>query len=152
MIRSILILISVICSNGDDHDFKLAHYELSRNDDEIELHVTIDRFDFLQAVALCSQNKELSACMSEYLKMHFRLSFNGMEKEYEYLGHEITADFVEIDFTFGSFPQKIEEIDVFNDVLLEQYKEQENIVVSRFHDRKRSFRLNKGRIETTIKY
>ncbi len=152
MIKTFLIVLSVCSFNVDEHDFKLAHYELTRSNNEIKLHVRIDRFDLLRAVASCSQNLELSQCMSEYLKRHFSLSFNGVKKEYTYITHEISEDFIDIDYTLGEFSQEVKEIGVYNDVLLEQSEDQENIVISRFHDRKRSFRLNKGRFETTIKY
>ena len=152
MIKTLLILLSFVSPRTDEHEFRLAHYELSRVDNEIKLHVRIDRFDFLRAVSSCSESQELNICMSSYLKNHFSLSFNGSKKEYEYINHEISDEFIDLEFTLGEFSDVVKEIKVYNDVLLEQDEEQENIIVSRFHNRKRSFRLNKGRFETTIKY
>ncbi len=152
MIKTLFIVLSLVSAKIEKHDFKLAHYELSRNNDELRLHIRVDRFDFLKAVSMCSQNQELSNCMSNYLRRHFSLTFNGVKKEYKYVTHEIDKDFIELDYTLGLFTQEVKEINVYNDVLLEQDEDQENIIVSRFHDRKRSFRLNKTRFETTIKY
>lgn len=151
MIKLLLFLSSFV-SLADDHDFKLAHYQLSQTESGVDLFIRIDRFDLLSAVATCSQEDELAKCMSDYLKKHFYLSLNGVKMDYTYLNHEIKEDFVELNYSLGTIDQEVTEIKVYNDVLLEFYEGQENIIVSLFHDRKRSFRLNKGRFETTIKY
>ncbi|MEP1093525.1 MAG: DUF6702 family protein [Cyclobacteriaceae bacterium] len=147
-----LLILSGLLSINDSHDFKLAHYQLSKTENKIELFIRLDRFDLLSAVSVCSQKEELATCMTSYLQQHFSLSLNGVKADFEYRSHEIKKDFIEMNYSLGEFDKEVKEIRVYNDVLLELYDGQENIIVSLLHGRKRSFRLNKGRFETTIKY
>ena len=139
-----------IFSVSIDHDFKIAHYRLSESEGEIQLSIRIDRYDFLNAIGTCSE--ESSKCYSNYFQKHLSFKFNGKEMPYTYLSHEIKRDFIELEYMMGYYDGNVEEIYVFNDVLLEKYLDQDNIVISTFHDKRRSFRLNKGRLETTISY
>jgi len=148
----LLFILSGLLSINESHDFKLAHYELSKTESELELFIKLDRFDLLNAVSDCNQEEELASCMTSYLQKHFSLSLNGVKTDYEYQSHEIKEDFIELKYSLGKFDQEVKEIRVYNDVLLELYEGQENIIVSLLHGRKRSFRLNKGRFETAIKY
>ena len=52
----------------------------------------------------------------------------------------------------GINPEGVNSIKVFNDILLEQWSYQENIMFFLLNDKQRSFRLNKNRIRTQVDY
>lgn len=137
------------------HEFKIGHYEIRPNDDNMTLFVRLDRYDLLQVVqsqVSCIDSDMFDVCITEYLSNHLKLSFDGQEACFNYQSHEIKEEFIEIYFQIALSPNGVQEIKVFNDALLEQWEKQENIVYSMLNGKRRSFRLNRNRINTVISY
>ncbi|NQZ75339.1 MAG: hypothetical protein HRT61_04400 [Ekhidna sp.] len=150
-----LLLVISLFSNELFHEFKIGRYEIRENQDDITLFVKLDRNDFLEAIKKqngCSDSEDSERCMTEYLIDHFKLNFDGSDACFAYQGHELKDEFVEMTFQVGIAPQNIEEIKVFNNMLLEQYPKQENIVFFMLNDNERSFRLNWDRVATVVVY
>ena len=150
----IFILVSVF-SRDLFHEFKIGRYEIRSNEEDITLLIQLDRYDFLQAVYAqsgCNNPGKTDICMTEYITNHFKLNFDGVDARYEYRKHTFREEFIEMTFRIGINPNKVESIQVFNNMLIEQWDYQENVVYFMLHDKRRSFRLNKDRIKTTVVY
>jgi len=140
---------------GDLHEFKIGRYEIRPNEKDISLFIALDRNDFAEAVQKqsgCTDDEALALCMTDYILEHFRLNFDGVDACFEYQDHTIKRDLIEMNFRIGINPQGVKSIEVFNDILLEQWSYQENILFVMLNDKKRSFRLNKDRIKTRVVY
>ena len=61
-------------------------------------------------------------------------------------------DMIQLKFELHHDLQWIKTIGVYNDILIEEKSDQENIVSVILNEKKRSFRMNKDRIRTVIKY
>lgn len=154
--RIILLFLSILFAwETSAHEFKFGHFELRPNEEDITLFVRLDRYDILEAMKTqsgCNGYSNLDVCITEYVNEHFKLNFDGEDACFEYTQHKIKEEFIEVFFRIGINPVGVKSISVFNDVLLQQYAKQENIVSTLLNDKRRSFRLNKDRIKTVIEY
>ncbi|MEM7296961.1 MAG: DUF6702 family protein [Bacteroidota bacterium] len=151
----LLFIVFLSIQETSAHEFKIGHFEIRPNGENITLFVRLDRYDVLEVTKTqsgCTDYNNLDVCLTEYLVEHFKLNFDGVEACFEYKQHEIKKEFIEVLFRIGVSPEGVKNISVFNDVLLQQYSRQENIVYSLLNDKRRSFRLNRNRIETVIAY
>ena len=153
--KNIIIILASFFSIDDFHEFKIGRYEVRPNQDDITLFIALDRHDFTEVVQKqsgCSDSEAFATCMTEYIVDHFKLNFDGVEACMEYQNHTVKKELIEMTFRIGINPEEVNSIKVFNDILLEQWSYQENIMFFLLNDKQRSFRLNKNRIRTQVDY
>ncbi len=79
-----------------------------------------------------------NALIHEYLKEKFKISINKKSQNIEFLAKELEGD-VLIFYTKIAVSKKINTFEVFNSLLTEVYKEQQNIVHTNINGNKNSF-------------
>lgn len=136
------------------HDLQISFFEVSSTDaGEVSLFVRLDKEDILKELyERCEAPGKVNQCLADYLNHHFRLSFDGTKTTFRVIEVNHTKEFVEVSLISSQIINPFSKIEVFNDVLIEKKEDQENIVRFKFHNKLRSFRMNKDRIETTITY
>lgn len=150
--KAFVLILSTFFST-EFHDFRLGKFELRPETESITLFVRLDRLNTLNAIkSNCDDYNKLDQCFTDYIKGHFALAFNGEDAEIKHREHVFNEDFIELYFDIAVSPSDVNRIDVYNDVFLELFEDQENIVYSMLHEKRRSFRMNKSRIRTTITY
>lgn len=119
------------------------------DDLELTLRTAFDKptFDVMR-----SDSKDaLDEMMDKYLQLHFRITLDGATKTLNYLGHELDGDafvfFVEV---ANVKPWKT--IEVMNDVIMETYDDQSNIVHVYLGENVKSARLTPRRPATRLTF
>ena len=139
--------------SAEFHDFKFGKFELRPESNSITLFIRLDRLNTLNAIkSNCYDYNKLDQCFTDYIKGHFALAFNGEDVDIEHREYIFNDDFIELYFDIAVRPTGVNKIDIYNDVFLELDEEQENIVFIMLHDKRRSFRMNKNRIRTSVVY
>lgn len=122
-------------------------HRIFRDDLELEIQRLYDReFDdegdrYLLADTL----------FNAYLKEHFQVAVNGHRLDFTFIGHELDFDvvwmYVEMDLN-----EPMEEIAVKNEILLDTYDDQTNLVHVDFNGETRSMLLNGKKNNALIQY
>lgn len=126
---------------GFKHDFHLSKclIEYSTPDQavQVSLQLFIDdveealRLEGHDKLALCTPKEAADAetYFEEYLNKHFIITVNGEQRDYNYLGKEISEDLLSLwcYLEIEGIPQ-ISSLGVTNNILMETFDDQQNIV------------------------
>ncbi len=136
------------------HEWKISNYEIKPVDDGVQLFIRFDRKDILNALQQeCENYNNLSGCFEGYIKEHVILSFDESLAEFVLVEQVFKERFIELKLLDTSIKKKqFRKIDVSVNSLLEVDEDQENIIHFFFGEKKRSFRLNRNRLKTTVAY
>lgn len=149
-----------------DHEFHVSKcmIEYSAPDQalQISMHIFIDdleealRRGGADKLFICTEKEAPTAeqYMLEYLHEHFKLAVNGQSYEYVFIGKEVSEDLQAVwcylEITGLS---SIESLTVTNDILLEAFEDQKNILNINGPNKKRGFLLfQKGKSTDTVKF
>lgn len=78
--------------------------------------------------------------LEDYLLKHFEISSGGKELKYEYLGHEVELPVIYL-YVQSSNVKKVNDISIFNDIIMETYDDQANLVHVKVGDKVKSLKL-----------
>ncbi|MEZ2415931.1 DUF6702 family protein [Muriicola sp. E247] len=109
----------------------------------------LERYDVQTFLATSKEVKETDGIVERYLMAKFVVRINGSKVEYKYLGKKTDSDlmilFLEIP---GISLDKLKSIEIQNELLMDVFEEQKNILHFKIGDRKKSYVLiresNKG--------
>lgn len=89
--------------------------------------------------------------LEDYLRKHFKLQVNGKKKEYNYLGHEIELPVM---YLYIEAPKvnKVRDIEIFNDMIMNAYDDQTNIIHVEVSGKLRSMRLDSDRKKDRLEF
>ena len=90
---------------------------------QIRLEQSAPDMDILQP----GQGKTSDQLFEPYLKKHLNFKVNGKEKSFSYLGHEVESGAV-VSYLLINNVKKLESLEVKNDILLDVYDDQVNLV------------------------
>lgn len=138
------------------HDFHVSHttfhYNESTNSIEITSKVSIEDLEkSLESINSTklnlgnkNENKSANFFIKNYFSNHLKITINGDDLSYKWVGKEISNDLHDIYLFFEILNLKsatdIESIKIENSILLERSKKQSNIVLIELGDKK--FNLN----------
>jgi len=126
---------------GFKHDYHLSKCLIEYNSSDQAVQVSLQVFiDDLEEALRREGHDKLSLCtpkeapdaegyFKEYLNKHFILTVNGEQRAYNYLGKEVSEDllslwcYLEIEGI-----DQIQDLGVTNDILMETFDDQQNIV------------------------
>ncbi len=153
-----IALISILylpgCNSTVDHDFHLSKCDIDYSREESSLQVSISIFiDDLElalkqqghdSLSICTQKEAGNAelLILEYLQSHLLLNVDGSQVLLEWVGKEISEDLAAVWCYLqvsNVHPQKF--IAVTNDVLMELFDDQQNLVKLQYDKQKKSFFL-----------
>jgi len=143
------------------HEFHLSLTEIKHNSDNKSLEIAIKLFTDDLTVALQqagapkmelgteAEPPQANEYIESYLKTHFKLTVNGKQTEFIYLGKEAELDatwcFVEVKDI-----RKVQFIQIENSFMLEAFDDQTNMVNLDINGRKKSGLARKG--NTNLKF
>ncbi|HKK75356.1 MAG TPA: DUF6702 family protein [Saprospiraceae bacterium] len=164
IIVSLLLLVSP--ATPAVHDFHLSKALVEYNEKEqaiqVSMHIFLDdleealRRKGLDDLYFCTKKEDeyAEAYMEAYLREHFTLTINGQETEYNFLGKEPSGDFqgawcyIEVKDV-----SQLNEISIRNDLLMEIFEDQKNVIQLIGPNNKRgTLLLQRGREEETVKF
>lgn len=163
IIIRLLLLLSPAAALHDMHLSKaLVEYNQNEQAIQVSMHIYLDdleealRRKGMDSLYLCTRKEaELAeAYLEAYLREHFILTVNGTAAEYNFLGKEPSGDYqgawcyVEVENV-----SQLKELSIHNDLLLEVFEDQRNIIQLIGPNQKRgTLLLQKGRLAETIKF
>jgi hypothetical protein len=138
-----------------DHDIHISLCELRWNEDsgafEVSLKVFIDDLELalsrqgVSGLSIGSEKeaKEANTRIAEYIKRHFRISIDGLTLTPEFLGKELSDDYLAVwcYFQFTADLLQARKCTISNDVLLELYDDQRNIMDIRMDDSHKAYTI-----------
>ncbi len=101
-----------------------------------------------------TSNKELpeaETLIKDYLKENVKISINKKAQNLEFLAREVEGD-VLIFYTKIAISKKINTFEIFNSLLIDIYKEQQNIVHVNINSNKNSFLFTNSDVQQKIVY
>lgn len=145
------------------HPFYFSLTQVDHNPQNQSLEVTIKLFtdDIEQALEAqgtdklylgdAKEHQSSDRYLTTYLEQHLQFWVNGKAATYQYLGKEVELDvlwaYVEID----SVPE-LSTVKVLNNLLLEHFEDQQNVVQFRVGNQKESMLLRKGSVEDEVDF
>ncbi|HQU58699.1 MAG TPA: hypothetical protein PLU64_05870 [Saprospiraceae bacterium] len=123
------------------HAFHISKCLIDYNEAEQALQISMHLFldDLEEALRrqgadklfLCTpkETSDAEAHLVAYLKQHFRLRVNGKERAFTFIGKETSEDLAAV-WCYLEVPgvQSLQELEVANDLLMEAYEDQKNVV------------------------
>lgn len=101
-----------------------------------------ERYEVQTFLATPKEIQEADSILERYLKAKFVVRINGSQVEYKYLGKKTDSDlmilFIEVP---GISLDKLKSIEIQNELLMDVFEEQKNILHFRIGDNKKSFVL-----------
>lgn len=135
------------------HELNFGLFAIFEKEQAYFMEIRLDKVNLLEAIGNTGTTAEDWNCsLSQYLDAKMELAINGFIAPMEFEEFTYLDDVIVVIVKLNLPNQTIFEIEINNSVLLETIENQTNIIKVSFHDKKRSFRLNKDRISTTIKY
>lgn len=136
------------------HELNFGLFDLFEEGDNYFMEIRLDRVNLANAIGtkVGSSKEDWNCALSQYLNENLNLTINDHVATIDYRNFSFSEEVVVVSAKLDLPFQSISEIRVENTVLLETIENQTNIIKVSFHDRKRSFRLNKDRVSTVIKY
>lgn len=89
--------------------------------------------------------------VEDYLKKHFKINVNGKEIEYEYLGHEVELPVIYM-YVLSSDVEEVKNITVYNDMIMETYDDQVNLVHVKVKDKVKSLKLATNKKQDSLDF
>lgn len=87
----------------------------------------------------------------KYLNEHLQISVNGKNQLYKYIGKEYDGDIVRFYLEIIDV-KELKSIEVFNNILTEDFSDQKNIVKIKVKDFNKTFYLNKSNYKSLLKF
>jgi hypothetical protein len=126
----------------DDHDIHVSLCELRWNEEssafEVSIKIFIDDLELALSkegaqglfIGSAKETANANEHIAAYLKKHFRIELDGVLLEPEFLGKEVSEDFLAV-WCYVEFSGKVSKAKkcvLSNDILLEMYDDQRNIM------------------------
>lgn len=164
LLRLILpIFLVILLSSFDWHKFYVSvtqiDYVPNKKRVEITSRIFIDDLEkalerkFKKKFYLTTSNEIENAdvLIQEYLKEKIKISINKKSQKIEYLTKEVEGD-VLIFYTKIAISKKINTFEIYNSILTDTYKEQQNIVHLNINGNKNSFLFTNSETNQKIDY
>jgi len=150
----LLLLILQASTRVSAHELNFGLFELFEKEQSYYMEIRLDKANMAQAVANHTEvtSGDWNCSLSQYLDANIDLVINGFHVPLEFEDFTYLDDVIVVMVKLNLPLQEILEIEINNSVLLETIDNQTNIIKTSFHEKRRSFRLNKDRVFTTIKY
>lgn len=89
--------------------------------------------------------------LEDYLKKHFKINANGKNIKKQYLGHEVELPVIYL-YVLASNVKKVKDITIYNDMIMETYDDQANLVHVKVNSKTKSMKLAKDRKQDSLEF
>lgn len=152
--KLLLILIIPLFSFVAVHKFYVSVTEIKYSEKNESLQIVMrifiddlektleERYGIDAELATPKENKKINDYLKQYIFDKFSVKVNGAKRKLDFIGKEYDTDVVKcyIEITNVKYAS-LKEIEVSNEILFEQFEEQQNIVHFRLPDTVKSFLL-----------
>lgn len=158
-----ILLFLMLTSFGVLHKFYVSVTQVDFNEKKSRVEISTRIFiDDLEKTLEKKHNQKLNLATKieaknakelteKYLLQKLSIKINGQEQNIVFLGSEYEDD-VLICYLKIDYSKKITTFELFNNLLVETYSEQQNIVHTNINNTKKSFLLTQNDKSATIKY
>ena len=146
--------------SGKSHPFHVSICQIDVVEGSLQITHKIFRDDLeLEIVRLYDRDLEAEGdrylladtLFNAYLKEHFHVAVNGKQLKADYIGHEIDFDVVWM-YLEVKLGKKIESIAVKNEILIDTYNDQTNLIHIDYQNETKSMLLNGKKDNAVIQY
>ena len=155
IIRILLLLIAVpLLTSAVDHKFyaSITKMEYVKEKQSLQIiskifvddleDVLQERYDESLSLNTPKETDREESFMQEYLNKKFEIVINGEKVTYSYIGREYDIDIVKI-YLEVTGVSEIKSLEVTNEILMEMFEDQQNIIHFKSGDMRRSLVLEK---------
>lgn len=89
--------------------------------------------------------------LEDYLQKHFKINANGKKLKYQYLGHEVELPVIYL-YVQASNVKKVKDITIYNDIIMETYDDQANLVHVKVHGKVKSLKLSVDKKQDSLDF
>lgn len=159
--RNFLILVLPLVAFTVAHKFYISVTNVTYSDKDKALQITTrifiddfeklleERYGITAQLATEQESDRASDYIEKYIRAKFAVRINGKEAQFGFLGKKYDNDLIicYLEVPKGDFPE-IKSIEIQNEMLMDIFEEQQNIVHFKLNDHRKSFILvrenNKG--------
>jgi len=110
-----------------------------------------NRYNIQLELATKQENKKANFYLEKYIGQKFKITINKQERALNYLGKEYENDVVFFYLELTNI-DSIEQIEVQNNMLFEEFEEQENYIKLNINNKKKTFILIKANDKEMLKF
>ena len=152
-IASILFLLTISIQGILSHELLIARFDITSTVAGYDLSIRLDRDNIFKTLEQeCDLQVSLEEKLTNYIYDHFLLNMDGSDIDYDLWEIHYDEDFITITGQLIAKNPDFQELVVLNTCMIDTIDRHSNIVSVHHQGRRRSFRLDKNRKETTIKY
>ncbi len=154
-----ILLISLLFASafGYGHDIKMAVFEVSRNEQGLQMTISVDKDNFLEILSIQyavsrHELENLKKWAWQYIDSHLLLTVNNTCTSFIIDTFEYGEQNIVITGKLDFVTDQIQEVQIENYCLVDVFTDHENIMKLKLNGSERSFRLNKDRTATMVEY
>lgn len=133
------------------HDFAMAIFAITLDDNALQLKVKIDREDMEKALIIETKNKDVTDLIVEYISDHTIWIINNQPITFNYHSIKKNEDFYFLETQPIVFNAPFSTIDLYNSCLIEEINKQSNVIYIKQKNKElRGFRMNKNRVQISV--
>ncbi len=102
-------------------------------------------------LALPNESKDIDTLINNYINTKFKVKINSIEKKYSYLGKEYEDDVVFLYLEITNI-EVINSIEIKNNMLMEMFSAQKNIIKLNINNSKKTFLLTNQKDKDSLTY
>ena len=157
----ILFIIPLFAFTMHKYYISLTKVEYKKENQTIQVTMRIFIDDLQQTInttyhknlelALPNESKEIDTIINNYITSKFKVKVNAIEKEYFYLGKEYEDDVVYLYLELKNI-KTINSIEIKNNMLMEIFPDQKNIIKLNIDNKKKTFFLTRQKDKDLLKF
>ena len=119
--------------------------------DDLETSIRNDINKPSMDITLPGEGFSTDQLVEDYIRKHFRIDVNEKEVSYTYLGHELELPVIYMYLQVEGV-KKLNTIKVFNDMIMESYEDQTNLVHVEVNGKTKSMKLTDNHKEDILRF
>lgn len=140
-----------ICEMVYDKDRKALEITQRIFIDDLENHIRTTKKEPELNLLKPGKGRTTDELIKEYLSLHLKISLEGKDQNFEYIGHEVDG------FAMYCYVQilgvrKVQDVKIKNDILLSMFEDQVNIIHVEVDNEIKSLKLHRGVKEGALKF
>lgn len=136
-----------------EHDSKSKMLEITMRVfiDDLETSIRSDINQPVMDITLPGEGFSTDQLVEAYIRKHLKINVNEKDVPYIYLGHELELPVIYI-YVQADNVKKLNSIKVFNDMIMESYEDQTNLVHVEVNGKTKSMKLTDKRKEDRLTF
>ena len=146
-----LLLCSFLHFFSPPHDFAMAIFAFSIEENRVQLKIKLDKGDINEVLKIEILKEGLSKKVSDYVSRNLMLIINNQPAEYEFKAIKNNKEFYLLETAFILFKSPITNLELNNTCLIETVDKHSNIIYIKQKGKEmRGFRMNKNRTKILV--